>query len=129
MKSSWCMLSSLLEPNGEYKFASSGNLCGQDLVVSQNKGTPRYTPIYYSACYGDPQHGTPNFGKPPFRDKAYRSPSDFELGLGMQRASDVLQMCKNEYPVYPISAWMKLHFLATLRVHVPNKHILTQSLH
>ena len=34
------------------------------LVVSQNKGTPISTPIYYSPYYWDPQNGTPNFGKP-----------------------------------------------------------------
>ena len=42
----------------------------QDLAVSQNKGTPIWTPIYYNPYYRDPQKGTPNFGKPPFRDVA-----------------------------------------------------------
>ena len=32
------------------------------MVVSQNKGTPKY----YSPYYGDPQRGTPNFGKLPY---------------------------------------------------------------
>ena len=36
------------------------------MVVSQNKGTPIWTPKYYSPYYGDPQNGTPNFGKPPY---------------------------------------------------------------
>ena len=34
------------------------------MVVSQNRGTPIYTLIYYNPEYGDPQKGTPNFGKP-----------------------------------------------------------------
>ena len=34
------------------------------MVVSQNKGTPIYTQIYYSPYYRDPQKGTPNLGKP-----------------------------------------------------------------
>ena len=35
------------------------------MVVSQNKGTPIWTPIYHDPYYGDPQKGTPNFGKTP----------------------------------------------------------------
>ena len=33
------------------------------MVVSQNKGTPIWTPISY---YGDPQNGAHNFGKFPY---------------------------------------------------------------
>ena len=33
------------------------------VVVSQNRGTPIKTPIYYSPYYGDPENGTPDFGK------------------------------------------------------------------
>ena len=36
------------------------------MVVSQNKGSPIWTPIYYSPYYGDTQNGTPNFRKPPY---------------------------------------------------------------
>ena len=36
------------------------------MVVSQNKGTPKLTPKYYSPYYKDPQKGTPNFEKPPY---------------------------------------------------------------
>ena len=36
------------------------------MVVSQNRGTPIWTLIYYNPYYGDPQKGTPNFGKLPY---------------------------------------------------------------
>ena len=38
-----------------------------DMVVAQNKGSPKWTPIYYNPYYGDPQKCTPNLGKPPYR--------------------------------------------------------------
>ena len=41
------------------------NTHSKDVVVSQNKGTPIYAPIYYSPYCRDPQNGTPNFEKPP----------------------------------------------------------------
>ena len=34
------------------------------MVVSQNKETPKKTPIYYSPSYWDPQKGTPILGDP-----------------------------------------------------------------
>ena len=34
------------------------------MVVSQNRGTPIWTQIYYSPYLWDPQNGTPNSGKP-----------------------------------------------------------------
>ena len=36
------------------------------MVISLNRGTPIWTPKYYSPYYWDPQKGTPNFGKPPY---------------------------------------------------------------
>ena len=36
------------------------------MVVSQNRGTPIWTPKYYNPYYRDPQKGTPNFGKLPY---------------------------------------------------------------
>ena len=38
------------------------------VVVSQNRGTPIWTPKCYSPYYGTPQKGTLNFGNPPYRD-------------------------------------------------------------
>ncbi len=39
------------------------------MVVSQNQGTPIWTPKYYSPYYWDPQNGTLNFGKPPYNPR------------------------------------------------------------
>ena len=40
---------------------------GEDyMAVSLNRGTPIWTPKYYSPYYWDPQKGTPNIGKPPY---------------------------------------------------------------
>ena len=36
------------------------------MVVSQKKGTPIQTLIYYNPYYEDPKKGTPNFGNPPY---------------------------------------------------------------
>ena len=36
-----------------------------DVGVSQNRGTPIWTPKHYDPYYWDPQKGTLNFGKPP----------------------------------------------------------------
>ena len=36
-----------------------------NMVVSQNTGTPIWTPKYYSPYHRDPQKSTPNYGKPP----------------------------------------------------------------
>ena len=43
------------------------------MVVSQNKGTPIWTPKYYGPYYRDPQNGTLNFGKPPYRGVGLRN--------------------------------------------------------
>ena len=51
------------------------------MVVSQKKGTPIQTPIYYGPYYGDPQNGTPNFRKPPYYD--YKRLSENNRGLLM----------------------------------------------
>ena len=53
--------------NGNNSGNNNNNNNGENsMVVSQNKATSIWTPIYYSPYYGDPQNATPNFGKPPY---------------------------------------------------------------
>ena len=39
------------------------------MVVSQNRGTPIWTPNTIVLIMGTPKKGTPNFGKPPYEPR------------------------------------------------------------
>ena len=45
-----------------------------NMVVSLNRGTPIWTPKYYSPYYKESQKGTPNFGKLPYLYDAPKRP-------------------------------------------------------